>query len=97
MPITRLFTIMFAYVDNGEVYEVDAILTDEEVQRAKNFFGKLLEKGYIRPVDETDPNEIEYIVYETPQRAPVTLAAIKEAIEKGTGLLRYGKTLGITL
>jgi hypothetical protein len=97
MSHKTLFTIMFSYKDTAEVYEVDAYLTDAEVERTKKFFGALLENNYIRPVDQTDPDEIEYIVYETPVRAPVTFDAVKKAIDDGTGLSGYAEELGIIL
>ncbi len=98
MPQTKTkCTIMFTYTDTGEVYDVDAELTEFEVERVKKFFGKLLEKSFIRPVDETDPKEIEYIIYETPLRVPVSFKDIRVGIAYGTGLSSYARELGIKL
>jgi hypothetical protein len=99
MSEKRLITIMLADTSDGHIYEVDAYLTDAQVRRAKKLFGKLLKQGYIRPADATDPQEIEYIVYETPQRAPVDFMAIKRGIEGGADplLSGYVEELGIIL
>jgi hypothetical protein len=91
------YTIMFTYTDTGEVYDVDAELTEFEAERVKRFFGKLLEESFIRPVDETDPKEIAYIVYETPLRVLALFKDIQVGIAYGTGLSSYARDLGVTL
>lgn len=102
MSQMRIFTIMCTAASDGHIYAVDAYLTDTQVRRAKKLFGKLLKEGYIRPVDATDPQKIEYIVYEPQKRAPVDVVdfmAIKMGIEGGADpwLSGYVEELGIIL
>jgi hypothetical protein len=96
MPNLTRHTIEFRYQDNGQLYSTQILVTPEELERVKKFFVTLLEENYIVAADGTDPDEIDYIVFQRSDK-PQTFEQLRQDIEGGDALKSYAETLGIEL
>jgi hypothetical protein len=94
--LTR-YTIEFRYNDNDQLSSNDVLVTRGELKRVRKFFAKMLDEGYIQAADGTDSDEIDNIVFERSEAAPLLFDQLRASIEDGDALKSYGKSLGIEL
>lgn len=98
MPELTRYAVEFRYSDNGQLYaSADLLLSEDEVARTKRFFGALLANGYIEVADDTDPKEVDSIVFPVREREPMTFEQFVADLEAGDTLAEYAEELGIEL
>ncbi len=73
------------------------MVTEEELERVKTFFEKMLEAGYILAADGTDSDTIDNVVFKTPNHEPLTFEQFVASIEDGDTLIEYADDLEIVI
>src|ERR1035438_6655053 len=88
---TTLYEIHFRYCDNHELYQLQVLLTASEFERVSKFLLELLRAGCIEAADRTDPDAIEYLIYEPTTRKPTPFKELKKLWKGGTLLRMAGE------
>lgn len=77
------YAIEFRYTDNDQRYDEDVELTQSEYERVRLFLSRLMDAGEIRPVDPTDPQNVDSILFPVNDHQFLNFAILEQNWQHG--------------
>ncbi len=78
------YAIEFRYTDNDQRSDEDVELTQSEYERVRLFLSRLMDAGEIRPVDPTDPQNIDSVLFPVNGHRFLSFATLEQNWQRGS-------------